>query len=150
MKIAILCAVILVATTAAAETVIIEYPDHYYVESTGIPEGKPVTSKVSSAPPAAAHTVTVNQSEAPPGTARTFTNFQTATHPVDPAELRAEMAREIQRLQSEVNALSAPQEGETPDQASARQHQAAWRLRKINRMSSEMLKIPAQSIDLSQ
>lgn len=36
MRIAILCAIILSAAAASAETIIIEYPDHFSVESTGV------------------------------------------------------------------------------------------------------------------
>ncbi len=133
MKIAILCAVILSAATAAAETIIVEYPDHYYVESAGTP---------ASAPTAEAVPVPDQKSSALPVTSKPVTNFDLASQPVDPAERRASMEKEIERLQRERNDLLTPLEGETPDQAAQRQQQVQEKLRRINKMSSELLKMP--------
>ena len=150
MKIAILCAVILSAAVARAETIIIEYPDHYYVESVGTPEVKSAHSPGSSVPPAAKTTpATANESSAPPATAKPMTNFDSTPQPVEPAARRASMDKEIQRLQRERSELMKPQEGETPDQANRRQQAAAGKLRKINKMSSELLKIPVQGNEQS-
>lgn len=133
MKIAILCAVILSAATAAAETIIVEYPDHYYVESTGT---------LQRAPTAEAVPVPDQKSNALPVTAKPVTNFDITPQPVDPAERRASMEKEIERLQRERSDLLTPLEGETPDQAAQRQQQVQEKLKKINKMSSELLKMP--------
>ncbi len=134
MKIAILCAVILSAATAAAETIIVEYPDHYYVESAGTPASAPPTAEAVPVPD--------QKSSALPVTSKPVTNFDLASQPVDPAERRASMEKEIERLQRERNDLLTPLEGETPDQAAQRQQQVQEKLRRINKMSSELLKMP--------
>ena len=142
MKVAILCAVILSAATATAETIIIEYPDHYYVESSGIPEPKSAPSRESSAPTAIATPVADHDGIAPPATARPVTNFESPPQPADPAERRASMDKEVQRLQRERGDLMTPQVGETPEQATLRQQRAQGMLRKINKMSSELSRMP--------
>jgi hypothetical protein len=48
------------------------------------------------------------------------------------------MEGEIQRLQRERSELMTPQEGETSDQANHRQQEALGRLRKLNKISSEL------------
>lgn len=141
MKIAILCAVVLSAATAAAETVIIEYPDHYYVESTGTLEANPAPSREGGAPPA--RTVpTLDENGPPSPPARPVTNFE--TQPVTPAERQAAMEREIQRLQGLRSELTIPREGETAEQADRREREAEGNLRKINRLSAELQKIAVQ------
>ena len=143
MRIAILSAFILSAAAASAETIIIEYPDHYYVESTGVPEAKPAPSHESSEAPAMSTPVADHVSSAPPAAARPITNFDNTPQPLEPAERRASMDKEVQRLQRERGALMAPpQEGETPEQAARRQQRAQGVLRKINKLSSEMLRTP--------
>ena len=143
MRIAILSAFILSAAAASAETIIIEYPDHYYVESTGTPEAKSAPSRESSEHPVMATPMADNDSHAPHAAARPVTNFDSPPQPLDPAERRASMDKEVQRLQRERGDLmTTPQEGETPEQAARRQQRAQGALRKINKMSSEMLKMP--------
>jgi hypothetical protein len=144
MKIAILCAFILSAAVAGAETIIIEYPDHYYAESTDTPKAKPAPSRESSALPlpAMATPVADHDSSAFPATARPVTNFDSTPSPADPGERRASMDKEVQRLQRERGDLMTPQEGETPEQAARRQQRAQGILRKINKMSSELLRMP--------
>ena len=137
----ILCAVVLTAATVAAETVIIEYPDHYYVESTGTPEAKPAPSREGSAPPARTVPTPDHESRAPSAAARPGTNFETASQPVASAERRASMEREIQRLQGLHSELTTPREGESVEQAERRQREAEGKLRKINRLSSEVQRI---------
>jgi len=144
MNFAIVCAVILSAATAAAETVIIEYPDHYYVESTDVPGGKPAPSRERSVPPVAATPVVKSEIIVTPPSSRPITSPELKTRPLDPAERRVAMEREIQRLQRERSELMTPQPGETPDIADRRQRDALGRLRKINKLSSEVLKIPVQ------
>jgi hypothetical protein len=139
MKIAILCAVVLSAATAAAETVIIEYPDHYYVESTGTPEANPAPSREGGAPPARRVPAPDQESGAPSPAARPVTNFE--TQPVAPAERQAALEREIQRLQGLRSELTTPREGETAEQVDRRQREAEGNLRKINRLSAELRKI---------
>ncbi|GFE58076.1 hypothetical protein [Geobacter sp. AOG1] len=141
MKFALLCAIVLSAATAAAETVIIEYPDHYYVESTGTAEAKSAPSREGSAPPARTVPAPEQESRAPAVAARPVTNFDNDPQPVAPAERRASMEKEIQRLQGLRSELMTPREGETADQAERRQREAEGKLRKINRLSSELLKI---------
>jgi len=144
MKTAILVTVILSAATAAADTKIIEYPDHYYVESTGVPGEKPVPSLGRNASPAKILPVIDDGNAAPAAMARPVTNFEASPQPVDPAERRASMDQTIQQLQRERSELLMPKEGETPDQVAYRQQEAAGKLRRINKLSSEMLKLPVQ------
>jgi hypothetical protein len=140
MRTAIICAVILSAATAYAETIIIEYPDHYYVESTGIPEAKPVQSPENNAPPAISTPVVADhERHAHTPASRPVTNFATTPQPVDPSERRAAMDQEIQRLQRERGDLLTPRNGESIDDAARRQQKAAGMLKKINKMSSELL-----------
>ncbi|RII26825.1 MAG: hypothetical protein CXR31_10500 [Geobacter sp.] len=139
MKVAILCAVFFSAVTAtAAETIIIEYPDHYYVESIGTPKAD--VSREDRAP-ARVVTGADQESGAPSAAARPVTNFENASQPVASAERRGSMEREMQRLQSLHSELTTPREGETPEQADRRQREAERKLRKINRLSSEMQRI---------
>ena len=141
MKIVMAFALIVSVSTAAAETKIIEYPDHYYVESTGIPEVKPATSPDSTSPKVSASPSAGHESSAPSPAARPVTNVDNASSSIDPAERRAEMENEILRLQRERSELLTPREGDPPEQAALRQQKAAGMLRKINKMSSELLKI---------
>ncbi len=139
MNIAILSIVLLSAATATAKTTIIEYPDHYYVESVGISDGKPA-SRVDSVPSAKAPSAPIQESSDPVATP--VTNFDATRQPVDPVERRASMERELERLQREHRMLSVPQEGETSDQANRRQQEAQGKLRKINKILSELTKMP--------
>jgi hypothetical protein len=142
MKLAIVCAVLLSAATAIAETTIIEYPDHFYVESVGATGGKPALSRDNSTLPAKATPVADHESTPPPATARPVTSFNSTQQSMDPAERRASMERELQRLQRERTVLLTSQEGETFDQANHRQEEALSKLRKINKMSSELVNTP--------
>jgi len=144
MKIVLFCFIILTAGIATAETIIIEYPDHYYVESVDIPAGKPAHLQENSVPPSNTIPAIVNESSATPASARPETNFDSSPQPVDPAERRSAMEKEIQRLQWERSELMAPKHGESPDQADIRHQAAAGKLRKINKISSELLKISVQ------
>lgn len=141
MNIAILGAVLLSTTLAAAETIIIEYPDHFYVESAGIPEGNPAPPYNNSTTPATITFTADYESPPPLVTARPITSFDNNQQPVEPAERRDSMQRELGRLQREHSLLLAPQEGETSDQANRRQQEAFAKLKKINRISSELAKI---------
>ncbi len=142
MKIAILCAFILSAAMASAETIIIEYPDHYYAESTDTLKATPAPSRESSALPVIAMPMADHDSSTLPATARPVTNFDSPPPPVDPAERRASMDKEVQRLQRERGDLMTQQDGETLEQAARRQQRAQGILRKINKMSSELLRMP--------
>jgi hypothetical protein len=144
MKVAIVCALILSAATAVAETVIIEYPDHYYVESTDVPSVKPAPSRERNVPPVAATPVVKSEVIPTSSSSRPITSPELKTRPLDPAERRVAMEREIQRLQRERSELMTPRPGETPEQADRRQRDAHGRLRKINKLSSEVLNIPVQ------
>ncbi len=142
MNISILSVVLLLVTLAEAQTVIIEYPDHFYVESAGLPEGRSALSRDNNTPPAKTTTHADQESSPPPATTRPVTSFDNSQQPVDPAERRASMDREIQRLQRERSELLVPQDGEAPDQANRRQQEADRKLRKINKMLSESSKMP--------
>jgi hypothetical protein len=144
MKVAILCVIILSAATASAETTIIEYPDHYYIESVDIPAEKPAPSQEISVPPAEETPVVNRDSSVLSATPRPMTIFNNAPQPVNPAERRAAMENEIQRLQRERSELMTQKEGENSDQAASRQQAADGKLRKINKISSELLKISVQ------
>jgi hypothetical protein len=117
MKIAMICAVILSATTVGAATTI-ENPDHFYVKSTGV--------QFAAATP--------------------VTNSGNTMPPLDPAEERAAELL-IQQLQMEWNELMIPKEGETPDQVAFREQAASEKLRRINKLKSVLLQLPVQSIE---
>jgi hypothetical protein len=145
MKITILCAVILSAATATADTTIIEYSDHYVVESAVTPDATAALSRESSTPAAsAAPDAYPEVSASPPAKPTPVSNFGSTYQPVAPAERWAAMNRKIQQLQQERGELMAPREGDSPDQAALRQQEAAGKLKKINKMSSELLKISVQ------
>ena len=141
MKIVVACAVIFFANGVGAETIIIEYPDHYYVESTGVPGAKPApdpdkTSPLMTAPGKA------EKEPAYPTKTSPVTNFVPQPRPAEPSERRASMDDAIQRLQFERSVLLTPTRGETLDQVEQRQLEATGILRRINRISSEILKMP--------
>jgi hypothetical protein len=142
MKIAILSVVILLAAMASAETTIAEHPNRYYVESVGTPGAKPALSGENNVPPAQAAPVADHDSSAPPVTARPITDFDDAPQPVDPVERRASLNKEVQRLKLVRGDLMIRQEGETPEQADRRIQRAQRILRKINKISSELLRMP--------
>ncbi|HJV36502.1 hypothetical protein [Geomonas sp.] len=142
MKTAIVLALILSAATAAAETSIIEYPDHYYAESTGSPVANPASSADRIATSASAPPSVDPQTTASPRQAVPATNFDIAAKSMDPAEVGTQISNEIQRLQKQRSELLAPQAGASSEQAALRQERAAGALRKLNRLSSELLKIP--------
>ncbi len=143
MKVAVLSIIILSAAVASAETIIIEYPDHYYVESTGTPASKPAPAAESS-PPVKAPPVADYANSAPSAAAIPVTNFDGAhtPPPVGPADRRVGMNNEIQRLQGERGDLLIPRDRESGDDVFRREQRAAKILQKINRMSSELLKMP--------
>lgn len=136
MKTAILMSIILMAAPAAAKTVIIEYPDHYYVEMTGVPAADP-PARERRLPPLATPPATADGGV----TVRPVTDFDNTPRPQDPAERRASMTDAMQRLRREHDDLTTPREGETSEQTGQRERQAAGMLRRINRMSSELLKM---------
>ncbi|HJV36504.1 hypothetical protein [Geomonas sp.] len=140
MKTAIAFALILSAATAAAETKIIEYPDHYYAESTGTPVAKPASSADTIAAPVSAPPVVDHQKTTARRTAGPVTNFEMPAQSIDPAEARTQINNELQRLQQQRSELLSPQTGESAELAAARQNRAAGVLRKINRLSSDLLK----------
>ena len=86
MKIAMICAVILSATTVGAATTF-QNPDHFYVKSTGVQHAA----------------------------ATPVTDFDNSM-PLDPAEERASIEPLIQQLEREQSELMISKEGETPDQ----------------------------------
>jgi hypothetical protein len=147
MYIAILWAVLLSTATADTVTTIIEYPDHYYVESVGISQGKPAPSQDDNLSPAKATPIADNDSNPPLAGARPVTDFDNSPQSVDPERRRAAMEGKIQRLQRERSTLMTPQEGETSDQANRRQQEALGRLRKLNKISSELTKVPGPASD---
>ncbi len=143
VKTSVLCIVLLLSALAEAETVIIEYPDHFYVESVGIPGERADLSRDNETSPAKATTLANHEnSNTSPASARPVTNFDNSQHPVDAAERRVSMEKELQRLQRERSELLTPQEGETSDRANRRQQEAQGKLRKINKMQSELPKMP--------
>ena len=87
MKIAMICAVILSATTVGAATTV-ENPDHFYVKSTGM--------QLATATP--------------------VTDFGNSMPQLDPAEERASIEPLIQQVEREQSELMISKEGETPDQ----------------------------------
>ena len=138
MNILILFAIFLLATLASAETVIIEYPDHFYVESTGSPNEKPAVSLEGNAP--------ASRPPAPP-----FRESISAVEKPTEAEERIKaLAEGIERLQREQKDLAASREGETPDQVNLREQEAYGKLKRIKRMSSELQKLTEQSKEESQ
>ena len=132
MKNLIFFAILLLATLASAETVIIEYPDHFYVESTGSPNEKPAASAESNAP--ASRPAPVPSRESISSTEKTE----------ETEERRKALAEGIERLQREQKDLAVPREGETPDQVNSRQQEAYGKLKKLKRMSSELQKLTDQ------
>lgn len=142
MKTVIACAFVLAAATAAAETKIIEYPDHYYAESTGTPAAKPVSSPDPAPPTASAPERAVSEKSMAPRAAVPVTNFDPSSKLVDPAQARTDISNEIERLKKERSELLSPPAVESSEQAGLRQNRAAGLLRKINKLSSELLKRP--------
>ena len=131
MKIAVLCAVLLAAATAGAST----NSDHFYVGSTGVT----VVAALRTSADISSTTIDA---------ATPVTNFNTAP-PLSPAEERALIEGKINQLQVELNALLIPPAGETADEAGLRQQEIAGKQRKINRLRSELMNIPVQSIQLN-
>ena len=125
-------AILLLAPLASAETVIIEYPDHFYVESTGSPNEKPAASAESNAPASRPAPVPYHE-----GISSTDKTEETE-------ERRKALAEGIERLQREQKDLAVPREGETPDQVNSRQQEAYGKLKKLKRMSSELQKLTDQ------
>lgn len=138
MKILIILAILLLATLASAETVIIEYPDHFYVESTGSPNEKPALSLESNAP-----------ASRPPA-APTRESISSVEKPSDTEERIKALSEGIERLQKEHETLTPAREGETPDQVNRREQEAYGKLKRIKRMSSELQKLTEQSKEESQ
>jgi len=138
MKILIILAIFLLATLASAETVIIEYPDHFYVESTGSPNEKPAVSLENNAPVS-------RPSAAPPRE-----SILSVEKPSDTEERIKALSEGIERLQKEHEDLSPTQEGETPEQVNRREQEAYGKLKRIKRMSSELQKLTEQSKEDSQ
>jgi hypothetical protein len=120
---------LILAGPAVAETVIVEYPDHYYVESTGSPNEKPAAGREGNGAPAR------------PMPLPTRENILPDVRPEAPGERRAALVNEIQRLQREQSGLMTPREGDTPDQISRKQQDATGKLMKIKRLSSELEKL---------
>ena len=132
MKIAVLCAVLLAAATAGAAT----NSDHFYVGSTGVTV-------------VAALRTSADISSTPIDAATPVTDFNTNPPALSPAEERALIEGKIKQLQMELNALLIPPAGETADEAVLRQQEIAGKQRKINRLRSELMNIPVQSIQLN-
>jgi hypothetical protein len=143
MKTALAFALTLTVATAAAETKIIEYPDHYYAESTGTRVAKPASSADSIATPASAPPSVDHQKTTSPRAAVPVTNFDMSSSSIDPAEARTQISSEIQRLQKERDELLSLQARESSEQSALLQNRADGVLRKINKLSSELLKMPS-------
>jgi len=147
MKSSVLCAFIVLPCMAAAETIIIEYPDHFYAESVGTPErsSNSGVSRKGTTPPAEEPYAAVHQIDEapPPSEAMPGTDFDAPPPVVGAAERRIEMKRMIQKLQWEQAEMLKPRPGETPDQAELRQKQAYGKLRRIKKISSELLRMPS-------
>ncbi len=141
MKSAILLTIILLAAPAAAKTVVIEYPDHFYVEMTGVPGAEPVTVQERN-PLRFIDQPASGGGGTDAAQARPVTDFDTTPPPLDPEKRRALMTDAVQRLQRAREDTLTPRDGETPEQAGERERRAAGMLRKINRMSAELLKTP--------
>ncbi len=133
MKILILFVILLLATLASAETVIIEYPDHFYVESTGSPNEKSAVSLENNAP-----------ASRPPA-APFHESVSSVEKPSDTEERIKALSEGIERLQREQKDLASSREGETPDQVNRREQEAYGKLKRIKRMSSELQKLTEQS-----
>ncbi len=143
MKASVLCIALLLTAVAEAETVIIEYPDHFYVESVGIPGERADLSRDNNTSPAKATTLANHENgNTSPASARPVTNFDNSQQPVDPAERRASMESKIEQLKRERSELLTPKEGETSDQVNRKQQEAQGKLRKINKILSESLRMP--------
>jgi hypothetical protein len=157
MKIAILSAVVLLSASANADTIIIEFPDHYYVESAGTTEGnlallqerknQRITAKrtpycesennnvpVFTSPVAESESAVVLPLRSKPVMYPEFT-----TQSVNPAEQRVSIDNEIQRLQIAASELMTPNGVETMEQAAQRQRATEAMLRKIKKLSLIMI-----------
>lgn len=134
MNIAILFAILLSASLATAETIIIEYPDHFYVESSGSPNGKPAASREVAAPPPRPMPLPPRESIATPDKNK------------ENKERREAWVAGIERLQREYDDLMISRVEDTPDQINNKQQEALGKLRKIKRISSELknLKDPSE------
>jgi hypothetical protein len=156
MKLAILCAVALLSAPAYAETIIIEYPDHYYVELIDTHNGEPAKiqerekrpmpakeSPVSDSGNCSAsvitHPVAEGEGTVLPLRSKPVMSPELSPQPVKPVEQRVSMKNELQRLQSGLSELTSPKEMETAEQAAQRQRNAEGALRKIRKLSSKML-----------
>jgi len=132
MKTIVILATLLLPALARAETIIVEYPDHYYVESSGSPNGKAPKATESAAP-------------APRPTPAPFPAGSAAPErPVDAGERKQALTSELARLQREHDELATPREGDTPEQISNKQQAAYARLMKMRRITSVLQKMSDQ------
>ncbi len=142
MKIALILPIILLAAPALAKTVIIEYPDHFYVEVTGVPSAEPVSPRERPLPTPAGVAASAGVGGAEGAPARPVTDFDSTPRSLDPDQRRASMTDTMERLRRAREDMIAPRDGETPEQTGERERQAAGMLRRINRMSAELQKMP--------
>lgn len=145
MRFPVLCAVMFFSvSTASAETVVLEYPDHYYVESTGTAGGKSEAAQTNA--PAGPALPEVAQQSAPRSAARPFSNVSPI--PATTEERRTALMTEIGNLQRERADLLSSLKAPSSDAATHSQQDADAKLRKIKKMQSELLKLPARVGDL--
>ncbi|HEX9079571.1 MAG TPA: hypothetical protein VF795_08285 [Desulfuromonadaceae bacterium] len=142
MKTALILSIFLLAAPAVAKTVIIEYPDHYYVEVTGAPSAETASSTERRPPAPAREPAAASGGGAGVASARPVTSFDNNPTALDPQQRRALMTDAVQRLQQARQDMLQPRDGETTEQAGERERQAAGMLRRINKMSAELLNMP--------
>ncbi|RII26978.1 MAG: hypothetical protein CXR30_16270 [Geobacter sp.] len=132
MKTIAILATLLLPAIACAETIIVEYPDHYYVESTGSPANKAAKATENVAPVAKPSPAPFRDSNASLG------------KPVDAAERKSALTNELARLQREHDELATPKAGDTPEQISNKQQAAYAKLMKMRRITSVLQKMSDQ------
>ena len=133
MILAIICMLVFSAPLASAETIIIEYPDHYYVESTGSNNEKSTDHLDRVAP----------TQILPPAPSPEI--LSTSEKPATIAERQKALSQAIEQAQKEQLVLSAPQEGETTEQTNARLQESYGKSMKIKKMLFEQQKLADQN-----
>jgi len=145
-RVPVLAAITLFHAIASADTRIIEYADHYYVESNGTAAGRPEAAPDASvqtpgrrsAPPAdpardaSAPPASVNAGQTPPSR-----NGKPAYSEEEAAALRPDLAAELERLENERAQLLDFDVAAHPDEVNSRRQQAIEIIQQINRVSAD-------------
>lgn len=137
MKIAVLCALILSASTAGAETQEVATPTEFYLES-------PVAVKATLEEVQQIDTRAEQKAlrKALRGRSKPFTNLVPV--PATTEERKTSLLAEIDKLQRERDALLSAYADPSSATAIDSQREADAKLRKINKIQSELLKLPAE------